>query len=122
MRKFIAIAAVLIVAGYLFYSFELGRSMDRVATVSTKNFLLVALAELNEHGAFTNHAPDRCHVYAFTNRYSVSGTNYCCVLAADSWDYRESSNVLAITTNELFLFIGKQGLIPSLGNSYPPRH
>ena len=66
---------------------------------------------LDNYGMLTNCSPDICHLFQFTNRYSISGTNYQCVVAADSWDYRGRSNLLAIATNGWYLFIDGRGVI-----------
>ncbi len=121
MKKFVVIAVVLIAAGCLFYLWQLSRGLHHAAAINTKNLLMVSHAELKERGAFTNPAPDRCRIYAFTNGYVISGTNYRCVLAADSWDYQSDSNVLAITTSNVFLLIDKQGIVPWIGH-FPPQH
>jgi hypothetical protein len=121
VKKFVVIAVVLIAAGCLFYLYELGRGLHHGAAINTKNLLMVSYAELKERGAFTNPAPDRCRIYVFTNAYLITGTNYRCVLAADSWDYRSASNVLAITTSDEFLFIDKQGVVPWIRH-FPPQH
>ena len=98
----------------------MGHSLRRAAAINTQSRLLSALAELKEHGTFTNHAPDSCRIYAFTNHYLISGTNFHCALAADSRDFQHSSNVLAITSDEMLLFIDERGVAPFPRGHFPP--
>jgi hypothetical protein len=67
--------------------------------------LTLASFYLAQDGILTNCSPNVCHLFPFTNHYSIYGTDYQCVVAADSWDYRGRSNLLAITTNGVYLFI-----------------
>lgn len=119
MKKLVAIAAVLTVAWCCFYLYQLSRSLRQASAISTQSLLMFSYAELKEHGAFTNPAPDRCRIYLFTNAYAISGTHYHCALAADSWDYHDNSNVLAITASGVFLFIDQQGAVPCRGIRLP---
>jgi hypothetical protein len=59
----------------------------------------IAALQLKQDGRFTNSYPNICHLFVYTNHYSISGMDYQCVVAADSWDYRSRSNLLAFTTN-----------------------
>lgn len=72
--------------------------------------LQVAKVYLAQTSILTNWSPNMCHLFEFTNHYTISGTDYQCVVAADSWDYRDRSNLLAITTNGVFLFIDNHGV------------
>jgi hypothetical protein len=87
------------------------RAKHFAALVLTSDSLRVALSGLQQNGKFTNIESGICHVYGITNRYSVSGIFYECALAADAWDYRDRSNLLAITTNGVVLFIDKHGAV-----------
>ncbi|MGA9778025.1 MAG: hypothetical protein ACLPRE_07570 [Limisphaerales bacterium] len=77
---------------------------------STGASLQVARVYLAQDGILTNWSPNVCHLFQFTNHYTISGTDYQCVVAADSWDYRARSNLLAITTNGVYLFIDSHGV------------
>jgi len=85
-------------------------SKHEASLVVTWNSLKMASVEIQEDGKFTNRWPLICHISEYTNRHLVNGTIYQCILAADSWDYRGRSNLLAITTNGTFLFIDRQGV------------
>ena len=99
----IAVAALILIPGQI-------RSKHEASLVVTWNSLKVASVEIQEDGKFTNRYPLICHISEYTNRHLVNGTIYQCILAADSWDYRGRSNLLAITTNGMFLFIDRQGV------------
>lgn len=79
--------------------------------------LTLAKFHLDSDGMFTNSSPSVCHLFEFTNHYSISGTDYVCAVAADSWDYRNRSNLLAITTNGMYLYFDSQG-VTNLGRDW----
>jgi hypothetical protein len=87
------------------------RSRHAAAASSAWYSLKIASADRAEYEKFANRYSHSCRIYDFTNRYSISGIVYQCILAADSWDYRDRSNSLAITTNGEILFIDKHGVI-----------
>jgi len=68
-----------------------------------------AALQLGMGESFTNSYPDTYHLFVYSNRYTISGTVYQCVVAADSWDYHSRSNLLAFTTNGVYLFIDSHG-------------
>src|SRR5947207_14699649 len=94
------VVAVLVIA-YLCIRFipPMFGAKHRSAFVETVNSLKSASLELRDSGRLTNSHPDICRVFIFTNTYALDGTNYTCTVGADSWDYRDRSNVLALTTN-----------------------
>lgn len=59
--------------------------------------------------SFTNSYPDLYHLFVYSNCYTISGAVYQCVVAADSWDYHSRSNLLAFTTNGVYLLIDSHG-------------
>jgi hypothetical protein len=83
-----------------------------------KSVLLQAFDAKTRNVIFTNPYRDLCRVVEYTNYHLISGTGYQCVLAADSWDYQGLTNLLAITTNRLYLYIGKSGTVEASG--FPP--
>jgi len=110
MTKSIFILGVLVVALCAYWIYQLGRGLDKAAEINTKNYLTISYAEMRRFGAFTNPSPDRARIYIYTNDYVISGTNYRCVLAADSWHRLGASNLLAITTNGFFLRVSEDGM------------
>jgi len=68
-----------------------------------------AALQLGMGEPFTNSAPELFHLLVYSNRYTISGTVYQCIVAADSWDYHSHSNLLAFTTNGVYLFVDSHG-------------
>jgi hypothetical protein len=107
----LVLGALAVVAACLMLIPKYIRAKHSAALFCTWSSLKIASVDFEQGGKFTNHDPQYCRIYEFTNRYSVSGIVLQCILAADSWDYRERSNSLAITKNGVFLFIDKKGVI-----------
>lgn len=105
--KLFTVIGVLLLALVLFYLYAAGRS-DRVAKfISFRNDLKDAHLQLKLNGGFTNHSK-YTRVYAWTNEYAIGGTNYQCEFAGENGEFT-SRGTLAITTNEVFLWIDKKG-------------
>ena len=106
MKLVIAIG-MLMLALVVFYLYAAGRS-DRIAKFITfRNDLKNAHLQLKLHGGFTNHF-NYTRVYAWTNEYAIGGTNYQCEFAGENEEFA-NRGTLAITTNEVFLWINKTG-------------
>ena len=105
-----ALAFPVVVMGFILIP-PLIRAKHAAAIVITVDSLKAAYVALKQDDRFTNIAPQICHIYEYTNRYSVSGKVYQCEFAADAWDHRAHDNLLAITTNYEFLFIDKKGVV-----------
>ena len=123
MRKSViigwALVAWAIIAACFLFITPLVRSKRRDAFIATRNALKAAYLEREQDGQLTNTEPRICRIFEFTNHYAVGAADYRCVVAADSWDYRDSSNMLTITTNWDFLFIDRSGVTP-LHRDDPP--
>jgi hypothetical protein len=84
-----------------------------------------ANAALHQQGAFTNTIQgDR--VYPYTNRFTREATVYQCGLALESVDlYLRERGLLAITTNDVLLWIDRERGVMPLANgpafAFPPR-
>ncbi len=118
MKKYIILGGLLVALYLLFmHAFTVGE-IRRPHVIRVKNTLLEAYAERTAGHDFTNRRPEGCRVFDYTNLHVIAGTNYQCVLAADSWDYQGASNLLALTTNRSFLYIHPRGAVPA--KSYPP--
>jgi len=118
MKKYLLIGIVLVAALGWYYLYQLGKSVRRARSVHARNSLLVTLQTLERTGHFTNEWPE-LHIYPFTNRYVLDGSNYQCVVAIDSWD-KKPSTALAVTTNKTFVLIGeKEGPFPLIGLRFP---
>ena len=116
VNRAIIVIILLLIAAYLIFVPALARSQRRASVLNLKSELLSAYADLKVDN--TNMPKDPYHVRLYTNCYSIGGTIYQCVLAADSWDYQGASNLLVLTTNKTFLYIDGHG--PILLNGHPP--
>ena len=89
----------------VFYLFAAGRSDRNAHLIDFKNDLKDAQLRLLDGEGLRNRYPGT-RVFSFTNTYAVGGTNYYCELAGENeWFIKEGR--LAITTNQLFLWIDK---------------
>jgi hypothetical protein len=109
-----AVALFLLVA-LISAAFYASRSWQRghrhVGLINSANFLKNAAIEFREHGSYTDQWRDT-HVFVYTNRHA----QYRCMLAAESPRYQEFG-LLAITTNDIVIWIGKnQDVMPFEGN------
>jgi hypothetical protein len=110
MRTIIVIC--LLVVAYLLFMSALARSQRRAVVVNTKSALLSSYVDFKTDGTLTNSWSTRYHVHPYTNHYVIGGTDYQCVLAADSWDYQGLSNLLVLTTDKAFLYVDPHGAVP----------
>lgn len=88
------------------------------------NELQEANAELQKYGAFTNQFEGDT-VYPYTNRFIIDATVYQCGLAVESVDlYLRNRGILAITTNDVFVWVDKESGVMPLGSgpafAFPP--
>jgi hypothetical protein len=115
------VVAALVVA-YLCIRFvpPMTRAKHRLTYQKTVNSLKAASLELRDSGRLTNSDPDICRVFIFTNTFALEGTNYTCAVGADSWDYRDRRNVLALTTNWDVLFVDQRGAVSMRRYYVPP--
>ncbi|HOW65688.1 MAG TPA: hypothetical protein P5186_10735 [Candidatus Paceibacterota bacterium] len=77
------------------------------------NELREANAELQNHGVFT-HQFQGDTVYPYTNRFIIDGIVYQCEFGVESVDlYLRKRGILAITTNDIFVWVDKErGMMP----------
>jgi hypothetical protein len=79
------------------------------------NRLTQASADLKKRGSFTNDIPQFCDISAFTEHYTVRGSDYQCALSAKSPLFR-GRGFMAITTNDVLLWIDRErGATPMSG-------
>jgi hypothetical protein len=126
MKKRAIVAVVLVVLGTLFVGFfySVARGGHRARFIIAMNELREANAELQKYGIFTNqfrYEP----VYPYTNRFDIDGRVYQCGLAVESVDlYLRKRGFLAITTNDVFVWVDKKSGAMPLGRvpafTFPP--
>lgn len=105
------IIGLLLIAAYLVFMPALARSQRKAGIVGVKSALLSSYVDFQRGEALTNSWSARYHVHPYTNTYVIDGTVYQCVLAADSWDYQGYSNLLVLTTDKRFLYVGQRGVV-----------
>ncbi len=105
-------AVLMVVAAFILFMPALARSQRKQVILGVRSALLSSYVDLQRGEALTNSRSVDYHVYLYTNRYVIGGTVYRCVLAADSWDYQGLSNLLVLTTDKRFLYIGRHGAVP----------
>jgi hypothetical protein len=100
---------VLVLAVFIFMPRE-SRVDRRAWLTTTKASLKDADAELHKLGVSTNHpsASEYVRVFPFTNRFSIDGMDYQCELAAKC-ERLTNRGFLAITTNQIFVWIDTKG-------------
>ncbi|SRR6266545_5094565 len=99
MKTILAIVALLVVLFFAFVYFH-SKSIGRAHLIYSANELFVAHEQLRQHGAITN-ASRYTHVYAFTNRVTVGGTEFVCELAADVPDFANVGSLVATADGTL---------------------
>lgn len=112
-------AVLLLVLFFLFFAYSYGNAYRRAKFITTMNDLHEAHIEAERDGAFTNHFKN-INIYSYTNRYVVEGINYQCEFAAERAEFR-NQGFLAITTNQVFVWIDKKrGVIPLIVRKTTP--
>ena len=113
--------AVALISVLLIFLYGSARAEARSRFINFMNALKEAHWELRHYGAFTNHFRHST-VTACTNSYFLRGTNYQCEFRGDPEEFRDRG-FLAITTNELFLWIDRKTGAAALlqhGRTFPP--
>ena len=111
MKKPLAIVGALLLALAGFYIYAAGRAERNARLINFKNDLKDAQLRLREGEGLTNRYR-HTRVYSFTNTFVIGGTNYYCELAAEN-EWFADRGPLAITTNQLFLWVGREaGAVP----------
>lgn len=97
--------ACLLVGGAYIHS----RAMKRAAKYNAYVTLTKAYQDMMKYGVVTNSLPAGAQVYPYTNRFSIQGTNYDCVLGL-TWPtlptFSSNETVMAITGNGTVIWLG----------------
>jgi hypothetical protein len=113
IKRFVAIATALLTLALL-YIYAAGRSERIAKFINYKNDLKDAHLELHLGGSFANHY-NHTVVHVFTNYYVIDGTNYQCEFVGENEDFKNWGR-LAITTNQVYLWIDKKQRVTPLLN------
>ncbi len=114
-------SAVVLTYGVLHFA---GKGSHRARFVLAMSELRQANAELQKHGTFTNRLQGDT-VYPYTNRFMIGATVHQCGLAVESVDlHLRKRGILAITTNEVFVWVDREHGVMPLGTgpafTFPP--
>lgn len=109
MRKYVIAIAIISVLIFISRIPDVIRAKHIRPVVPTWYAVHTAALQLGIGEPFTNSYPDLYRLFVYSNRYTISGTVYQCIVAADTWDYHDRRNLLAYTTNGVYLFIDNHG-------------
>ena len=111
MKKALILIGALLIALAAFYIYAGGRAVRNAHLINFRNVLRDAQIRLRAGEGLTNRYRGT-RVYFFTNLVVLGGTNYYCELAGEN-EWFPDLGPLAITTNQLFLWVGKpKGRVP----------
>jgi hypothetical protein len=102
--KLASVILVLIVAAFVTFSLEQGRSLRRASLINGANQLRVAQAAYEKHGYITNSPTSRFRVWLSTNIVTIADTQHHCfaeVSGGWGWD----GGKLAMTTNQTLVWL-----------------
>ncbi len=111
MKRALVITGALLLAVAGFYIYAAGRAERNARLINFKNDLRDAQLRWR-HGEGLTNRYEHTRIYSFTNTFEIAGTNYYCELAGEN-EWFAGRGPLAITTNQLFLWVGSQpGAVP----------
>jgi hypothetical protein len=114
----ISIAAFLICAFVAFSSFQ-GQSLRSASLINGKNQLRVAFDDYTKLGYITNYPTSGYQVSLSTNSVTIAGTQYQCFAeVGGGWGY--DGGRLAMTTNQIFIWLDPERPPKVLTNGYRP--
>ena len=93
--------ACLLVGGAYIHS----RVMKRAAKYNAYVTLTKAYQDMIKYGVATNSLPAGPQMYPYTNRFSIQGTNYDCVLGLTWPAFSSNETVMAITGNGTVIWL-----------------
>jgi len=94
----------LLVVGSYIHSAAMKRAAQYNAYVTLKK----AYQHLMQYGAVTNPSPTVAQVFPYTNRLSIQGTNYDCVLGLKWAPLSSTDIVMAVTGNGSVIYFDGQ--------------
>lgn len=105
--KALAGIGIVLLALAVFYLYAASRSERIARFINFRNDLKDAHAQLHTFGKFTNRSRDTS-INVCTNLYAIGGTNYQCEFAGENQRFANHGR-LAITTNEVFVWLDNKG-------------
>jgi hypothetical protein len=120
MLKWIILILGVVVAAFLLFSVEHGRSLRRAGFINGYGRLLAAQADYAKHGHFTNFSNGTFQMWMTTNAVTIGGTQYQCFAeVAGGWGWE--GGTLAMMTNQTLIWRDAQveAKIITLGHRPP---
>jgi len=107
----------------------LSAAMKRAAQYNAYVYLKKAYEHLMQYGVVTNPSPTVAQVLPYTNRFSIQGTNYDCVLGLKWKPLSRTDIVMVVTRNGSVIYLDGQeaprfidfGLAPPAAQAPPSR-
>jgi hypothetical protein len=119
MLKWIAFIVVLLVCGFVAFSLLQGQSLRQASLTDGRNQLLVACDDYTKHGYITNYPTFSYRVRLSTNTVTIGTTQYPCFAeVSGGWGY--DGGRLAITTNQVFIWLDPERPAKIITNGYRP--
>lgn len=115
MRWF-AVAVVVVIGAILFLGYMQSRSLWCAGIAYSRLALTRALSDLREHGSLQKR-DNPTEPFSYTNSIIIDGSNFTCVAGYEDSKFY-GKGFLAVTTNEVFIFVHKNEspfLVPKLG-------
>jgi hypothetical protein len=119
MLKWIILILAVLVAAYLLFSAEFGRTYRRVSLINGISALKTAQANYAEHGYITNRPTASLRASLFTNAVSIGGTQYYCFLKVIG-GYDWEGGALVMTTNETLIWLDAHRLPKIITRGHRP--
>ena len=114
--KWIAIGVAVAIGALLFLGYMQSRGQWCAGILYSRMELKRALGDLRDHGSLQKRG-NSTEPFIYTNILAIGGSNYSCVVAYDDKKFY-GKGFLAVTTNEVFIFVHREKLpflIPKTG-------
>ena len=119
MLKWITGFVALLVCAFILFSLLQGRALRVASLIAGKNALRVAQDDYAKFGYITNYPLSGYRVWLSTNTVTIEGAQYQCFAETDGgWGY--DGGTLAMTTNQIFIWLDPERPAKVLTNGYRP--
>ena len=112
------IAIVVIALGFYACACLHMRQMRRARIYNDRIRLSAAYRDFALSGVVTNYG-DGTRIYSYTNVTTIDGSSFPCILAMDD-PFCDGAGVLAITTNQVSIWLDKASGAKIIDDSYRP--
>ena len=119
MIKWTALMVALLACAFLSFSLLHKRSLRHASLIDGRNRLRVAYDEYIKSGYITNYPTSSYRVWLSTNTVNIGGIQYACFAeVGGGWGYE--GGTLAMTTNQVFIWLDTQRPPKLISNGYMP--